>query len=106
MRRTYYERLSDGERYSGKIKGLFLVSILCIYVFDRQKFREGVLLISSEWLLLTNKGSKIRMKVALLNSRTSHSPQPPLGILYIAAVLEKEDYNVKVCDPFVEMIII
>ncbi len=42
------------------------------------------------------------MKVALINSRTSHSPQPPLGILYIAAVLEKEGYNVKVWDPFKE----
>ena len=42
------------------------------------------------------------MRIALLNSRTSHSPQPPLGILYIAAVLEEEGYDVKVWDPFGE----
>ena len=41
------------------------------------------------------------MKVALVNPRieTFSSILPPLGLLYIAAVLEKEHVEVKVFDP-------
>lgn len=40
------------------------------------------------------------MKISLINPRVIDTPMPPLGILYIAAVLEKEGYKVQVFDVF------
>jgi len=40
------------------------------------------------------------MKITLVNIRNSDSMVVPLGLLYIAAVLEKADHKVQVFDPF------
>ncbi len=40
------------------------------------------------------------MKVLLINARCLDTPNHPLGILYIAAVLEEEGHEVKVMDPY------
>jgi radical SAM superfamily enzyme YgiQ (UPF0313 family) len=39
-------------------------------------------------------------KVVLAYPRVDHVPQPPLGLLMIAAVLERAEFDVKVIDPF------
>lgn len=38
------------------------------------------------------------MKISLTYPRETDAPMPPLGILYIAAVLEKEGYKLKIFD--------
>ena len=40
------------------------------------------------------------MKISLIYARIGHSTQPPMGILLMAAVLEKIGHEVKVEDPF------
>lgn len=41
----------------------------------------------------------IKKNVFLINPRVDYRPQPPLGIAYIAAVLENNGYKVEVYDP-------
>lgn len=42
------------------------------------------------------------MNIALMNPRINNIPNRPLGLLYIAAVLENEGYKVQVFDPLPE----
>ncbi len=39
------------------------------------------------------------MKITLIRARVSNAPEPPLGILSIATLLNKKGYNVQILDP-------
>jgi len=49
---------------------------------------------------LHRKGERFRLRVVLIHPRTIDIPQPPLGLLYIGAVLEKEGHDVRIFDPW------
>ena len=45
------------------------------------------------------------MRVALINPRNIDTPNHPLGLLYIAAALEKEGHIIKIFDQEMDILI-
>jgi len=43
---------------------------------------------------------RLPLRVALIHPRTTDSPLPPLGLLYLGAVLEKQGHYVQILDPW------